>query len=291
MSVALASINSLRRRSWRIIGYWAWELPTFPSGWERAFPHVSEIWTLSEYSASVFASHPHAPKVLSFPIAVKPPIAPQRDRKRFALDENSFVVLTMADTHSSFARKNPIGAIAAFKQAFADRKDCLLVVKARNLASSPQAEAALHAAIGCAPNIKIMDRVLSEHDKWTLLGSIDTLISLHRAEGFGMPIAEAMATGVPVIATGWSGNLSFMTSSNSRQVDHTLVRTEDPYGVYTGHDAQWAEPDISHAAHLLRQMQSESDLRHRIGAAGKDSILGLCDYAPIGEAMAQALRH
>jgi len=287
---ALKYFRYMHARPWRVIGYWAWELPVFPKGWDTSLRLVSQLWTLSDYTARSLRGHERAPEVLSFPVSISAPPDVVPDRKRFGFADETFTVLTMADTHSSLTRKNPIGAIRAFRMAFGDRADRRLIVKTRNLDESSEAETALRVAIGEAPNITVLDGALTEADKWALLASVDALISLHRAEGFGMPLAEAMALGVPVVATGWSGNMSFMTTENSLPVRYSLAEVTDPFGIYEGFGGEWAEPLEADAAEKLKVLADDAELRRRIGAAAKASVEVGLGHAAIGEAMARALR-
>jgi glycosyltransferase involved in cell wall biosynthesis len=285
--IALKRLDYLRGRSWRVIGYWAWELPTFPPGWERSFALVSEIWTLSPYAKESLCQHHAAPTIHSFPIAVSPPFGVGPDRPRLGMTAGVFTVLIMADTLSSFGRKNPLGAIQAFRAAFGERRDCELIVKTRNLESRPAAERALREAVGEGRNIRIIDAALTDHDKWSLLASVDALLALHRAEGFGLVCAEAMALGKPVIATGWSGNMSFMTEETGLLVRFDLVPVEDPFGVYD--KSSWAQPDLQHAAMHLRRLRNDSAFASRIGKSAKHRIGKICDPNEIGTKMAAAL--
>src|SRR5262249_49932589 len=144
-------------------------------------------------------------------------------------------------------------------------------------------------AIDGARNVRIIDQALPEADNWRLMASVDTLVSLHRAEGFGLPMAEAMALGKPVVATGWSGNLSFMSDENSLLTDYHLVEAIDPFGVYDGCGAQWAEPDTGHAARHLKSLAADRSLASRLGATARSSIARICGTDVVGGKMAEAI--
>jgi glycosyltransferase involved in cell wall biosynthesis len=249
-------------RAYRV-AYWAWELPEPPGRWPKCDGIVSEIWTPSAYAQRSLA------KGFRQPIRVVPHfVTPQAVRQRTS--KGPFTVLTLADSRSSFARKNPAGAVAAFVRAFGSRPDARLLLK---LNGPPADLREICGEAYGATNIELIDRVLSEEEMQQLFASADVLLSLHRAEGFGIPMAEAMAHGVPVIATGWSGNLEFMDASNSLLVPYRLVPLKDT-GVYDRYSDScvWAEPDIGWAADQLRQLAADRGYYDRFAAAAHASI-------------------
>ena len=159
----------------------------------------------------------------------------------------------MFDFNSVMERKNPLGLVTAFKRAFPHGSGPSLVLKSINARFQPGHDAALLDAVADRPDISFRDGYVSAEDKTALLAAVDCYVSLHRAEGFGLTLAESMYLGKPVIATGYSGNLDFMTDQNSFLVRHSMVpvgKGADPYPA----DAQWAEPDLDHAAELMRQV-------------------------------------
>jgi glycosyltransferase involved in cell wall biosynthesis len=205
-------------------------------------------------------------KVFDGPVRVVPHVAtskPMRPRDH----TQPFTVLVMADSRSSFARKNPAGAVEAFRRAFGASADARLVLK---LNGRPAEMSALSAEFTDLPNVTVMASFLDDESLAQLYRSADVLLSLHRAEGFGLPMLEAMAHGVPVVGTGWSGNTEFMTEQNSCLVPYRLVPVVDPAGIYSG--GEWAEPDLDAAADLLRQLAADPALYARRARSAHDSV-------------------
>ena len=286
---ALHHLGMHRGCNWFTIGYWAWELTEFPKGWERAFPYLSELWTVSDFAAKALTRHPKAPLAYTFPHAIDPPEDVQTNRAQFGWPEDVFIFLAFADSMSSLERKNPFGAISAFKLAFADDPSCRLVIKTRNLERDPLAHANLQGVAGDAENIDILDVSLTEEKIWELLQAADAVISLHRAEGFGLVLAEAMALGKSVVATGWSGNMEFMDDTTAYLVDQHQVACKDVYGVYKQESAYWAEPDIAMAASQLRALIENPQERSVRVQAAQARIREFACSRRIGTMMAERL--
>lgn len=282
---AMQHLGLERGRNWYTIGYWAWELPTFPTGWEKAFRYLSELWTISSFTADALRKHEDAPDIHVFGHAVAPPPSVQPARAQFGMEDDQLVFLTMADSMSSFERKNPIATIHAFREAFGDDPSKRLIVKTRNLARSETAMTNLSAAIHGAENIAILDTSLSEKDQWALLKSCDVLVSLHRSEGFGLGLAEAMALGKPVICTDWSGNMDFTTETSAGLVGSRLIPCQDEYGIYGNTDAEWADPDHDEAVRLMRKLAEDAPARAQLANAGKTHIERVASAAGVGEKM------
>ena len=287
---AIQHLGLQRGRNWFTIGYWAWELPDFPAGWERAFPYLSQIWTISTFAGEALSKHPAAPDIHVVPHAIVTPHGLEAARCQFDLPENPVIFLTMADAMSSLERKNPFAAIAAFQQAFGNDPDRLLIVKTRNLARDERANADMLAAIEGAPNIRLLDASLSDDERWQLMMVADVVVSLHRSEGFGLVLAEAMSLGKPTIATAWSGNMDFSGSDTACLVDYELVETVDSYGVYSQHVSQWAECDLTLASEYMKQLAESEGLRQQIGAAARTRLTACASASRIGAMMADLLK-
>lgn len=286
---ALQFLNIPDIRQWYVVGYWAWELPGFPAGWDRAFPFVSEVWAVSRFSASALRKHQDPPPIHVFGHAIAPPPAENVDRAEFGLPEDATVFLVMADSLSSMERKNPFGAIAAFKLAFGDDPAKLLLVKTRNLAARPEAEADIRNAVGNASNIRVLDEALPEAARWRLMRSVDAVVSLHRSEGFGLVLAEAMALGLPVILTNWSGPEDFAGADSAFLVNFSMIPCEDKYGVYGDAGSEWTEPDLEHAAGVMREVASDRERVHQVGERARARIAETLSASRIGAAMRDRL--
>jgi len=248
----------------RVIGLWNWELPEVPAEWRLGVALVHEIWLSSAFTAG--AIRPIAGNkpvhVVDYPLNLHPP-SPRAERRPGA----PFTVLCMFDAASSVTRKNPEGAIEAFRRAFGTDPSTRLVLKAQRLAAAPAQKARLE-ALAAAPNIEILDATLGDAALDALYDRADVLLSLHRAEGYGLTLAEAMRRGLPVVATDWSGNVDFFSKAVGIPVPWTLVPTEDPQHTYHHPHIRWAEPDLDAAAAALRRLRDEPGLAVQLGAAG-----------------------
>jgi len=245
-------------------GYWAWELPRAPARWLTEAALVDEVWAPSRYTAQALAGAAAPVRVVPHPLVledfakVKP--APRHAR---------FQGVCVFDFNSSLARKNPQGAIAAWARAFGDDLDCELTLKTQNGAVFPEARATLKAM---APvNVRIVDETWPYAEVQALIAGADVLVSLHRAEGFGLTPAEAMALGTPVLATAWSGVLDFMDETCALLVPAAQIAVADPQGVYGGGQA-WAEPDLAAAAAALVRLRDEPGLGRRLAEAGRARV-------------------
>jgi glycosyltransferase involved in cell wall biosynthesis len=256
-------------RGRRVIGCWAWELPTLPPAWRAGVPFVHEVWALSRFTqAALEPLLPGRVRLVHPPVAAAPPRPSALDRAAFGLPADAVVTLVSFNLASSFVRKNPLAAIAAHRQAFGGRADRILLLKVGNPHHFPADFAALRAAAE-APNIRLETRTLPDADRHALTCCADIVLSLHRSEGFGLVPAEAMLLGRPVIATGWSGNMDFMDSDSAALVGSRLVPAIDPRGVFEAPGALWAEPDIAAAAVWLRRLADDAALRTALGARGQ----------------------
>lgn len=267
----LASVLPHAATSYRI-AYWAWELPDPPAGWAGCERNFAEIWTPSGYAQASLA------KLFRRPIRVVPHVVPAKER-RFRGSGERFTVLAMADTRSSLSRKNPEGALRAFRAAFGTARSARLILKLNGRdAEIDRFERQIPDLIN-ADNVEIARDYLDAAGLAALYRSADAFLSLHRAEGFGLPMLEAMTYGVPVVATAWSGNMDFMGPSDSELVPYRLVPVSDRSGVYAG--SVWAEPDIGAAARALRRLADDRDHYERVASEAYRRVLAASPRFPI----------
>jgi len=265
----------------RTIGVWAWEASTVPPGWDEAFALVDEIWTYSEYVTSALSPASPVP-VVTLPQPVLPPAAAPGPLPLELGD--AFTFLFTFDFFSTARRKNPVGLVEAYTRAFAPGDGAQLVIKTFNGDVKPESLAQLERAAAGRDDIHVIDRFLPVEEKDALLARADAYVSLHRSEGFGLSLAEAMLLGKPVIATGYSGNLQFMTPANSWLVGYELTRVGEGVEMYPA-DARWAEPDLGHAAELMREVRAGGEAVRQRAERGRRDVEAAFSPEATGAAM------
>lgn len=245
------------------VGYWHWELPKMNEAHLSGFNRLNEIWVPTSFVQDAIAKSSPIP-VIKIPHAIKIEISHDLKRANFGLPEGSFIFLMMYDFSSYQERKNPQAALAAFDLA---RKkygvDATLVIKTQNAQFHEKDVATLRTSIEGRTDIIWLNKTLSRQEVYDLVACCDSLISLHRSEGFGLGPAEAMFLGKPVIATNWSGNTEFMRPNNSCPVDYRLTEIVSDVGVYQAGQI-WAEPDVEHAAWWIGQVVNDAELRKKL---------------------------
>ena len=257
------------------IGYWAWELEAFPDGWERFFSGYDEIWCPSNFTAQALALRSPIP-VIALPHL---PDWSHLDQRRQLRQQqllqrqgsHPFTFLTLFDFWSTPDRKNPEAVIRAFQMAFPidaqNQPPVQLLIKASSAEQFPEQAQAMNDLTAGDPRIRWIKALLSQEQLDALYDEADALVSLHRAEGFGLTLAEAMALGMPVIATGYSGNLDFMPPGSAELIPWQLIPLERSYGDYLA-GCHWAEPDGSAAAAAMRRLAENPEHAHQLGEAG-----------------------
>lgn len=285
---AIERIGRARMQGRYIIACWFWELERIPQQWLAAFEHVDEVLVASGFIEEAVRLATTKP-VTRIPL----PLFERRDsglqRSDIGLADDQFVFMTSFDFHSWIERKNPLATMEAFSRAFGgiDAK-VKLVVKTSNGHLHPQALTQLLAMTHHESRIVIMDGIIEHAHLRAMQRCCDAYVSLHRAEGFGLGLAECMSMGKPVIATAWSGNLEFMTEDNSCLVPAEL--TEISHGQYLHADGQrWAAPDVEVAASFMRRLVFEEGFAQGLGERGRASITRQLSPKGIGKMLAERL--
>ena len=235
--------------------YWAWELPELPPEWVAALDYVDAIMTPSTFCRDVIRNYTTKPVYL-----VPHPVRRVEGQvaRSGAGEGKPFRVLSIFNCGSSLYRKNPFAAVDAFKLAFGTDPDAELVLKVSDGHRHASDIADLTKHIGAARNVRILDGIATEAELDDLIRSADAYVSLHRAEGFGLSVADAVMRGVPVVVTGWSGTQDFCHPDLAFVVDYRLVAMEDPHPAYCHvRSALWAEPSIEMAAQHLQAIRGD----------------------------------
>jgi glycosyltransferase involved in cell wall biosynthesis len=261
----------LARSEGRRVGYWFWELETFPDTHGDAFDLLDEVWVASEFNRRAIAERTEKP-VRIVPLAITAPRAPTRlARRHFSLPEGKTIFLASFDFLSVMARKNPVGAISAYIDAFGPDDGACLVVKSINGDLRPIDRERLRIAASGRPDILLQDGYIGAHEMRALVELTDCVVSVHRAEGFGLNLADAMAVGKPVIATGYSGNLDFMPPDASFLVPYSITAVGPGAAPYD-QDAFWAEPDLAAASNAMRTVMDRPDIARAVGSRARSHI-------------------
>jgi glycosyltransferase involved in cell wall biosynthesis len=271
-----------------VVGLWWWEVSALPERWLRAFDLVDEVWAGSRFVADVFGAVAPVP-VVHVPLPVRAPVASDKGRAQLGLAPGPFLFGFVYDYASVAARKNPLGLIEAFARAFAGGDDGVaLVLKTLGGDRHPVEHGAVLAAAAEHERVTVVDDHLSTEDKNALIRELDCYVSLHRSEGFGLTIAEAMLLGTPVIATDYGGSRDIATPFNALLVDAR------PVAIGPGHEpyperGEWGEPDLDHAAAQMRAARADPAAGRDRAQRARADIVARHAPAAAGRAMADRL--
>ncbi|HEV7528620.1 MAG TPA: glycosyltransferase [Solirubrobacteraceae bacterium] len=268
------------------IGIWGWETNSIPPRWQRAFALVQEVWVYSRFMAQNIGAVAPVP-VVALPPPVQRPAEPV-EPLRLGIPEG-FLFLFVFDYLSTVQRKNPVGLIEAFRRAFAPGEGPRLLIKTINGPLRPLSEEEVLWAADGREDIHVVDRSLTGEELDGLMAACDCYVSLHRAEGFGLTLAEAMAIGKPAIATGYSGNVDFMNKENSYLCDYTIGRVGPECEIYPP-EGEWADPSVEHAAQLMREVHSDRAEAARRGERAAQDVARMLSPEATGSAMLARLQ-
>jgi glycosyltransferase involved in cell wall biosynthesis len=247
-----------------VIGYMAWESTRMPESLRPGVAMVDEIWTPSEFSAVGLRTATSRP-VHVVPHAFLPDEAEALlSQHRPPSGNGPFVVLAIADAHSGLRRKNISGMLAAFDLAFGGDPNYRMVLRIRNFShitqQARQGDQHAHevlAQLARSRNVDVVSGEMSRTEVLALYERAHCYLSLHRSEGFGYTMAEAMMAGVPVVATGYSGNLEYMDADTALLVDFEPTAIRPGEYLFWGSGMEWAEPSVEHASVLLQSVAAD----------------------------------
>lgn len=249
------------------IGFWSWELEDFPIQYKSASKLLDEIWTLSSFAQdSISKTADTLVRTVRVPVPI-PKTKTSVKREDFGVRKNTFLVTSSFDFNSDTERKNPAAVISAFTKAFPKPNLATLIIKSINGHYHPSRNEELQDLAQSRPDIIFLDGHMNHYVNQGLLELADVYVGLHRSEGYGLNLADAMARKTAVVATGYSGNLDFMDDLSSILIPYEKVDVQNYAGIRVA--SQWANPDIEYAASKLRflfenptQTESLANLGH-----------------------------
>lgn len=267
----------------RNILYPAWELERYPAEWTPQLERFDEIWAPSAFIRDAIAKSVSKP-VVHMPLACEVRRRALRSRRRFGVRDSAYAFLFAFDFLSYVERKNPFAVIEAFRALVKERPfdDVTLVIKTNNSDRRPEMAARFEAAVkDLHDHIVVIDATLSELEMKALIGLCDCFVSLHRSEGFGRGLSEAMALGKPVVATAYSGNMDFCNEATARLVPYVLVpvrRDEYPHW----EDQHWADADVEAATRIMRDLVDDPASGRALGVRARAHLMTDFSYLAIG---------
>ena len=265
-----------------VIGQWFWEVEDFPKHLKPAFGYVNEIWAPTRHIKKILEAHSPAETPITYmPLSFnQKPRNLAASKEKFGFSED-FMFLFVFDFLSVFNRKNPLAVIDAYIQQFRSMEKSFLVIKTINGHHRPEQMEMLKVATRSRSDILIIDGYFDSELSSELIGICDCYVSLHRAEGLGLTMLEAMSFGKPVIATNYSGNCDFMDDQNAFLVPYELTRIgqgSEPYA----ENGMWAQPDATKAAECMRNVFENRTESALVGENAIRSVESLYDPVKIG---------
>lgn len=273
--------TDLPRESLNIV-HPAWELSRYPAIWAEQLERFDEVWAASKFTHAALQSAVRKP-VMHLPLPGEIRVGKIRGRRHFRIPESSFVFLFFFDFTSYVERKNPLATLRAFEELrklHADG-DLYLVIKTKGGSSGSSAYKSFCESLVGFDHVMLIDELLGEDEIKSLIWCSDCFVSLHRSEGFGFGLSAAMFLGKPVVATGYSGNLDYMTEENSCLVRYSLCPV--PSGAYPFWEGQvWADPDVEDARRYMEKLFVEPQWARQIGEAASRHIRAHYSYRASG---------
>ena len=264
------------------IYYLNWESEYFPQEYVLNISYFDEIWVPTTYCKEIISKYVDVPvNIVRYPIEIS--LNNNRNDEADAFyDKSKFNFLFMFDYNSTFERKNPLNLIKAFAKAFGtENESVMLTIKTSSSKRYAKEKNDLISAVATFKNVKIVEKIFEKETLHHIIKNCDSYISLHRSEGFGLTMAEAMYFAKPVIATNYSGNLEFMNQLNSFLVQFTMIKVDNEIINYDKNTI-WSNPDINHAAQLLKRVRQGGYDISAIAQAGQETILNDFSVSKIG---------
>lgn len=266
---ALRAFDAAALRRVRIIGMWVWELEKVPPIWRECAKYCDEIWAPSLFAAEAIrrSLHPFGGRIaiMPHPVDADPfsaatPETRNRIRSLLGLSNDTFVVGYSFSMASNYARKNPMGAVEVFQRSFDDEADCRLLLRCNDARQFIPGWEELKRAASEDRRVILLDGNTGKIGISEFYALLDVYLSLHRSEGYGLCLAEAAQTGLPVVTTGWGLAADIAARPEIISVGYRLIPIKDAQGAYRSlPDLYWAEADLEETAVVLRRLKDQHD--------------------------------
>jgi glycosyltransferase involved in cell wall biosynthesis len=272
-----------------VIGQWFWELEELPERYQRSFELVDEIWAPTLFIKEALEKKaPSDVKVVHMPLPlVTPKLGIPFSKDKFGICEGYSFLFTF-DLMSVSKRKNALGLIDAYCSAFSENAGAVLVLKTINGERRLSELEEIRWKARNRKDIVIINQYLDVEESASLMNLCDCYVSLHRSEGLGLTMAEAMLLGKPVIATAYSGNMDFMTNETSLLVPWKYTKVGKDAEGYP-EDARWAEPDLIVASSMMRKLFQDREFGLALGERAKRDLQSRFSPEVTGERMKNRL--
>ena len=278
------------------VGCFWWELGVLPKKWVECLGLFDMLLAGSRFIEDTLKLHLTDVPVLFFRHPLYLPAEIRPARAQFGLPDDAIVYVTICEPTSDLNRKNPLAAVDAFNRALRHDPRAHLVVRINNADAAGSGAGLEQLRSRCQGNqrIHVLDGALSYAEILSLYASADVFVALHRSEGLGLGLMEAMSLGKPVIGTAWSGNMSYMDDTNSCLVRYSLIEVEPTVSVYRrairGRRALWADPDVDHASVWMKALADVPERRSMIGRKAAEDMVRYQRQAE-DECFLEELRH
>lgn len=261
LPIILFLLGARRLRHKKIIMYAAWELDTLPKNWVAPCKLAHEIWVPSYFTLHAFKKSVKHKIIKVVPHFIEKPTITNKTIA-VSVPKNVVTITSICNLTAGFYRKNILDAINAFKNL--PNKNAFFIIKITGIDGNEKYLKMLQNSAKDISNIAIIDTLMKEDEINNLINQSDIILSLHRSEGFGLVLAEAMWLAKPIVATGWSGNLTFLPKDCALYVDYKLIDVDDKQNIYKS-SCKWAQPDLDDATKKLSMLIENKKLRHELG--------------------------